>query len=276
MVNLAPYACNQQLHIHACHCTGIVSMHLQTPHFADLACMLLRMLSFTAMQECNPTKKAMIKKMCKKKCALTFETPKVITGISEAEQPNPSKPPTATAIAAETQLPSLDLSKSLHLDLAAGKGDSKVHKGLKVDLSASQSDASLSASAAGDAHLASPSSVDGDLSMTTKVTMDASQADALVPATSGRRLQGLIAQKAAEAVAAANLVKSLPVPACDDVCEDVHFEVPDLECHEVTHTVQSCSLVPEKTCEKECVCIPQKTIAVNLPQKPTLSIKQDN
>lgn len=185
----------------------------------------------------------MVKKMCSKKCTLSFETPKVITSISEAEQPNPSKPPTA----AETQLPSLDLSKSLHIsDLANGKKDSKESK--------------------------------ADLSITSKITMDASKADALVPATatSGRRLQGLIAEKAAETVATAKLLKSLPVPACDDVCEDVHFEVPDLECHEVTHTVQSCSLVPVKSCDKECICVPQKTIAVNLPPKPTLSIKQDS
>lgn len=199
---------------------------LLTPLTCCSTCLRLLLLS---LQECTPTKKDMVKKLCSKKCALSFETPKVLKGISEAEQPNPSKPPTAAAATAEAQLPSLDLSKSLSVNLDASKAEADV--ALSADLS-----------------------------------------------TSGRRLQGLIAHKvlAAEAVkVGAQLLKSLPVPACDEVCEDVHFEVPDLECHEVTHTVQSCKMVPEKVCEKECVCIPQKSVAVNLPKVLKISSKDD-
>ena len=200
------------------------------------------------MQECSPTKKAMVQKMCSKKCTLSFETPKIIKGISEGEQPqpNPSTPPTSHA--AETQLPSLD--KTL-----------KLSKSLNVGVAASKTDEPLAVNA------------NADLALTSTVTVDADKVPA--EAASGGRLQGLLAPKAIEAVAAVKLAKSLPEPSCDEVCEDVHFKVQELECHEETHTVQDCKMFPNKTCAQECVCIPQKTIAVNLPQKPSLTFSKD-
>ena len=101
-------------------------------------------------------------------------------------------------------------------------------------------------------------------------SLSASGLNADLSVGKGRRLSGL-ALVAGKAVVAAEVIKSLPVPACDEVCETVAFEVPDLECHEVTHQVETCKMVPSNNCQQECVCIPQKTFAVNLPQK-TLDI----
>jgi hypothetical protein len=58
---------------------------------------------------------------------------------------------------------------------------------------------------------------------------------------------------------------------CRNVCVDVPIVLPELECFESTKVVEKCTVVPEKSCKEECVCLPQKSLTLNLPKKPALS-----
>jgi hypothetical protein len=60
--------------------------------------------------------------------------------------------------------------------------------------------------------------------------------------------------------------------ACRDVCVEVPIVLPELECSESSKVVEKCTFVPEKTCKEECICLPQKSLSLNLPKKPTLSV----
>jgi hypothetical protein len=59
---------------------------------------------------------------------------------------------------------------------------------------------------------------------------------------------------------------------CRNVCVDVPIVLPELECVESTKVVEKCTVVPEKCCKEECVCLPQKSLTLNLPKKPALSV----
>jgi hypothetical protein len=62
---------------------------------------------------------------------------------------------------------------------------------------------------------------------------------------------------------------------CHDVCVDIPFVVPELKCTETTEKVEKCTNVPNKECKEECICLPQKSLSLALPKKPTLSVSFD-
>jgi hypothetical protein len=74
-------------------------------------------------------------------------------------------------------------------------------------------------------------------------------------------LQGLIADK----------LPKVDVD-CMDVCVDVPIVLPEVECSESSKVVEKCTFVPEKSCKEECVCLPQKSLTLSLPKKPSLSV----
>eukprot|EP00883_Tetradesmus_obliquus_P015221 jgi/Sobl393_1/8341/SZX76978.1 len=76
-------------------------------------------------------------------------------------------------------------------------------------------------------------------------------------------LQGLVADK---------LPKLDVDVACRDVCIEVPIVLPELECSESSKVVEKCTVVPEKSCKEECVCLPQKSLTLSLPKKPALSV----
>jgi hypothetical protein len=43
---------------------------------------------------------------------------------------------------------------------------------------------------------------------------------------------------------------------CRNVCVDVPIVLPGLECVESSKVVEKCTVVPEKSCREECVCLP--------------------
>ncbi|WIA33346.1 hypothetical protein OEZ86_006483 [Tetradesmus obliquus] len=76
-------------------------------------------------------------------------------------------------------------------------------------------------------------------------------------------LQGLVADK---------LPKLDVDVACRDVCIEVPIVLPELECSESSKVVEKCTVVPEKSCKEECVCLPKKSLTLSLPKKPALSV----
>lgn len=92
--------------------------------------------------------------------------------------------------------------------------------------------------------------------------------EASAASSAGRRLSGLIdADLTHKKQLTTKMMKSLPEPECDKVCETVHFEVPDLECHKVTQETEICKMVPVHNCHQECMCIPHKTHEVKMLNK---------
>lgn len=141
---------------------------------------------------------------------------------------------------------------------------------LKIQKALSLSSDKMDASTAGDLSLsASKMGASLDASMNADLSV--------LPDGKGRRLSGLkdklAAQQATVTATSAQLFSGLSLPECEKVCEDIHFEVPDLECEKVTRQVEVCKPVPSKKCEQECVCIPQNTLAVNLPKPAALNVE---
>ncbi|WIA12914.1 hypothetical protein OEZ85_006531 [Tetradesmus obliquus] len=62
---------------------------------------------------------------------------------------------------------------------------------------------------------------------------------------------------------------------CHDVCVTVPFVMPEVKCTETTVQVEKCTKVPSKMCKEECICLPQKSLSLALPKKPSLSVSVD-
>jgi hypothetical protein len=55
----------------------------------------------------------------------------------------------------------------------------------------------------------------------------------------------------------------------------VPFVLPEVKCTEATEKVEKCVKVPNKECKEECTCLPQKSLTLALPKKPSLSVSLD-
>jgi hypothetical protein len=55
----------------------------------------------------------------------------------------------------------------------------------------------------------------------------------------------------------------------------VPFVLPEVKCTEATEKVEKCVKVPNKECKEECICLPQKSLTLALPKKPSLSVSVD-
>uniref|UniRef100_A0A383WHI0 Uncharacterized protein n=1 Tax=Tetradesmus obliquus TaxID=3088 RepID=A0A383WHI0_TETOB len=62
---------------------------------------------------------------------------------------------------------------------------------------------------------------------------------------------------------------------CHAVCVTVPFVMPEVKCTETTVQVEKCTKVPSKECKEECICLPQKSLSLALPKKPSLSVSVD-
>jgi hypothetical protein len=64
----------------------------------------------------------------------------------------------------------------------------------------------------------------------------------------------------------------LSLQECHDVCVTVPFVLPEVKCTEATEKVEKCVKVPNKECKEECICLPQKSLTLALPKKPTVNL----
>ncbi|WIA33063.1 hypothetical protein OEZ86_006219 [Tetradesmus obliquus] len=62
---------------------------------------------------------------------------------------------------------------------------------------------------------------------------------------------------------------------CHDVCVTIPLVLPEVKCSEATKKVEKCTKVPSKECKEECICLPQKSLSLALPKKPSLSVSVD-
>uniref|UniRef100_A0A383WH24 Uncharacterized protein n=1 Tax=Tetradesmus obliquus TaxID=3088 RepID=A0A383WH24_TETOB len=194
-------------------------------------------------KHCAVEKKTISKQFCEKKCkpSLKLDLPEIkLTSLAQ-QNPNPSAPPAALA-ANPSAVPATLQAEPKH----------KLYLSKSAALSASVGDASAS--------------VDASASLD----------------VNGRRLQTL-PKADLDMVSAALLLPLLlllllllvVVAECHDVCVTIPLVLPEVKCSEATKKVEKCTKVPSKECKEECICLPQKSLSLALPKKPSLSVSVD-
>lgn len=182
-------------------------------------------------KQCETVTKPVTKRMCSKKCSIM--TPAIeVPAESPAVVANPSKPAVAN--------PSAPVEASATVGVTAGLE-------AKAGMSTQMSGAGV----------------------------DISKSGSLAVSVGNRKLQGLLLPLAAKAVVAKAVGAKLAAAGevagslhCEDVCEDVESTVSELVCKDVTSEVEKCAYAPKRSCQQECICIPMKSVSLNIPVKP--------
>lgn len=188
-------------------------------------------------KKCETVTKPVTKRMCSKKCSImtpAVEVPAPAAAIPNPSMPNPSTPVDAGASATAGVQAKADMSAQV--------------SGAGVDINKS---ASLAVTAGKNRKL--------------QTVLLPLAAKAAVAKAVGAKIAGAVAGVNANLVAAGNVAGSLQ---CEDVCEDVASTESEVVCQDVTTQVERCGFTPKRTCQQECVCIPMKSVSLNLPVKP--------